>query len=216
MTVFLVDDEGSVRKAVSRLLRAEGLTVQDFASAGEFLAVIGPEVRGCVVLDMAMPGSSGLQVQGELISRKCRLPVIFLTGRADVPMCAQALKRGAVDFLTKPVNDADLIAAVRSALERNRLGRLEEAEMDGIFARLATLTPREFEVLELVVAGRLNKQIAAQLGAAEKTIKVHRGRVMEKMKAESLAALVRMMEGAASYRRNGARGSHDVPRSQPL
>lgn len=212
MTVFLVDDEGAVRKAVSRLLRAEGLMVRDFASAEEFLAAFQGCEPGCVVLDMAMPGRNGLDVQQALLSRECGIPIIFLTGRADVPMCAQALKRGAVDFLTKPVNDTDLMASVRFALERDRLARLDDARRNGVLARLGALTPRECEVLDLVVKGRLNKQIAAELGAAEKTIKVHRGRVMEKMKAGSVAELVRMMEGVSSRRTSGNGGRSDVSR----
>jgi FixJ family two-component response regulator len=143
---------------------------------------------------MAMPGLNGLELQQALAARGCALPIIFLTGRADVPMCAQAMKRGAADFLTKPVNDADLLAAIRRALEHDRRARQTRAELDDVRARIASLTPREREVLEHVVSGQLNKQIASDLGTVEKTIKVHRGRVMEKMQVASVAELVRLVE----------------------
>jgi FixJ family two-component response regulator len=194
MTVFIVDDEGPVRRALGRLLRSDGFAVVAFASAEEFLTGCGAARPACVVLDMAMPGRNGLEVQQALKEAGNTLPIIFLTGRADVPMCAQAMKRGAFDFLTKPVNDADLLAAVRRALSADRADGASQAERDAILTRLASLTPREREVLDLVAAGRLNKQIAAELGTVEKTIKVHRGRVMAKMGAHSVADLVRMME----------------------
>lgn len=192
--VCLVDDEAAVRKAVARLLRAAGLEVAPFASPEEFLAAHDPAAPGCLVLDMAMPGLDGLELQQALAARGSALPVIFLTGHADVPMCAQAMKRGATDFLTKPVNDTDLLAAVRRALEHHRRARQTRAEADAIRARIATLTPREREVLEHVVTGQLNKQIASDLGTVEKTIKVHRARVMEKMRVRSVAELVRLVE----------------------
>ncbi|HEY8899259.1 MAG TPA: response regulator [Chthoniobacterales bacterium] len=194
MTVFIVDDEGPVRRALGRLLRSDGFEVVAFASAEEFLTGCGAARPACVVLDMAMPGRNGLEVQQALKEAGNTLPIIFLTGRADVPMCAQAMKRGASDFLTKPINDADLLAAVRRALSADRADGASQAERDAILTRLASLTPREREVLDLVAAGRLNKQIAAELGTVEKTIKVHRGRVMAKMGAHSVADLVRMME----------------------
>jgi FixJ family two-component response regulator len=198
MTVFLVDDEAAVRRALGRLLRAEGFQVAVLASAEEFLAADASASPACVVLDMALPGSSGLEVQRALLDRGSALPIIFLTGRADVPMCARAMKLGASDFLTKPVDKSDLLAAVRRALEADQeKGRLR-AERTEIGSRLASLTPREREVLDLVITGQLNKQIAAELGTVEKTIKVHRGRVMEKMRASSLAELVRLMERAGS------------------
>jgi FixJ family two-component response regulator len=196
-TIFLVDDEAEVRKALGRLLRAEGFEVAAFASPAEFLAAYDPTAPGCLLLDMAMPGHNGhngLELQQALGTRCSTLPIIFLTGTADVPMCAQAMRHGAEDFLTKPVNDADLLAAIRQALERDRQARLLRAGLDDIRRRLATLTPREREVLDHVITGQLNKQIAADLGTVEKTIKVHRARVMAKMQVTSVAALVRLME----------------------
>jgi FixJ family two-component response regulator len=191
-TVFLVDDEPEVLKAVARLLRAEGIPVSAFSSPREFLDQVDPDAPGCLVLDMSMPGVSGLEVQRELEARGCHLPVIFLTGRADVPDTVRAMKGGASDFLTKPVEDEELLGAVRRAIEKDAVLRRERAEEALVRARLETLTPREREVLEHVVAGELNKQVAGRLGTVEKTIKVHRARVMEKMQASSLADLVRL------------------------
>lgn len=200
MTVFLVDDEEPVRKALARLLRIEGFSVVCFGSGGEFLRDLDLATGGCVILDMAMPGLSGLEVQERLAAMGDPLPIVFLTGRADVPLCAVAMKRGAADFLTKPVNDEDLLAAVRRALETSRRNEEFRRERERTLTRLATLTPREHEVLAGVVAGRLNKQIAADLGAAEKTIKIHRSRVMAKMQVASVADLVRMMEKSGGSR----------------
>jgi FixJ family two-component response regulator len=197
--VFLVDDEALVLKVISSLLRAEGFRVAAFTSPIEFLAAYDPAMHGCLVLDMAMPGINGLELQQALAARGCELPIIFHSGRADVPMCAQALKSGAADFLTKPAHHTDLVTAVRSALERDSLARRERAELDDIRARIASLTPREREVLAYVVNGQLNKQTAAALGAAEKTIKVHRGRVMQKMRVVSVAELVRLVEKCGGY-----------------
>lgn len=193
-TVFLVDDEVLVRKAVGRLLRSEGFEVAAFASPGEFLDAHDPAEPGCLVLDMAMPDISGLELQQTLAARGSALPIIFLTGRADVPMCVQAMKRGAADFLTKPVKDTDLLAAIRRALEHDRNARQTRAELEDIRARVASLTPREREVLRHVATGRLNKQIASDLGTVENTIKVHRRRVMEKMRVASVAELVRLVQ----------------------
>jgi FixJ family two-component response regulator len=193
-TVFLVDDELLVRKAVSRLLRSVSQAVATFASPREFLAAYDSAMPGCLVLDLAMPGLTGLDLQRELAARGSTLPIIFLTGRADVPSSVQAMKSGAVDFLTKPVDNATLLAAIRSALEMDRAARAVRAELDHIRAQLGTLTPREREVLDHVVAGQLNKQTAAHLGTVEKTIKVHRARVMEKMRVQSVAELVRLVE----------------------
>jgi len=193
-TVFIVDDEALVRKALARVLRAEGFEVATFASGRDFLAAYDPVTPGCLVLDMAMPKCSGLQVQQALGERRGALPIVFLTGRADVPMCAQAMKGGAIDFLTKPVNDRILRAAVERALEHDRRSRETNAELDRIRALLANLTPREREVMEHVVAGKLNKQTASDLGTVEKTVKVHRARVMAKMRVTSVAELTRIAE----------------------
>lgn len=194
--VFLVDDEQAVLNAVSRVLRSAGFRTATFASAAAFLERYVPGTPGCLVLDVSMPEMGGLEVQGALAAREVRLPIIFLTGRADVPVAVRAMKHGAVDFLTKPVDDAVLIDAVERAIDRSRSGLRDQSEFDEIQRRLATLTPREREVMIHVVAGMLNKQVARELGAAEKTIKVHRARVMEKMEAASLAELVRMAERA--------------------
>jgi len=195
-TVYAVDDDRAVLKSIGRLLRSDGWNVVTFASAREFLEQIDSEAPGCAVLDLSMPEMSGLELQRALESRGCSLPILFLTGQADVPSTVKALKRGAVDFLTKPVEDEELLAAVRRAVDADSVARKESAEIAAIRARLDTLTPREREVLEGVVSGKLNKQIAADLGTVEKTIKVHRGRVMEKMQAASLADLVRLAQRA--------------------
>ena len=193
MTVFIVDDEAPVRRALSRLLRAEGFTVIAFASPREFLDAPAPPSPACVILDMAMPEQNGLAVQEALLAAGRNLPIIFLTGRADVPMCAQAMKQGAADFLTKPVDGPDLVSAVHRALAADEQASALRHERAEIQARLATLTAREREVLHWVTQGSLNKQIAHELGTVEKTIKVHRGRVMEKMQVQSVAELVRAM-----------------------
>ena len=192
--VFVVDDDPSVCGALRRLLGVQGYSVQTFQSAEAFLARHDPQADGCVILDVALPGSNGLALQQELERRGSRMPILFLTGAADVPMCAQAMKRGALDFLTKPVDDKVLFAAVERALQREAELASERARRDATASRLATLTAREREVLAHVIAGRLNKQIAADLGTAEKTIKVHRARGMEKMRVRSVAELVRVME----------------------
>ena len=195
-TVYVVDDDPSVLKSLSRLLRSAHLAVATFASPREFLDRHDPRAPGCLVLDVAMPGLDGLQLQSALIAQGSAMPIIFLTGHGDVPMSVQAMKRGAVDFLTKPVNDDDLLQAIRLAMDKNRRERQAQAKVAEIHRRLATLTPREREVLEHVIAGHLNKQTAADLGTVEKTIKVHRARVMEKMKVDSVAELVRLTEQA--------------------
>ncbi len=193
-TVFVVDDYAPGRRSISRLLRAAGFAVTAFASAKEFLAQYDAEAPGCLVLDLAMPAVSGLELQGLLADRGSLLPIIFLTAYGDIPKSVQAMKLGASDFLTKPVNDEDLLAAVRVAIEKNRALRRDEEELSEIRAHLATLTPREREVLEYVVAGKLNKQIAGELGTVEQTVKIHRAHVMQKMRVQSVAELVRLTQ----------------------
>ena len=193
-TVFVVDDYAPVRKSITRLLHAAGFAVAVFASAEEFLAQYDPQIVGCLVLDLAMPALDGLELQHILATAGSLLPIIFLTGTGDIPKSVQAMKLGASDFLTKPVNDEDLLAAVRVAIQKDRDRRREQTELSEIRTRLATLTPREREVLEYVVAGKLNKQIAGDLGTVEQTIKVHRARAMQKMRVQSVAELVRLMQ----------------------
>jgi FixJ family two-component response regulator len=193
-TVFVVDDYAPGRKSISRLLRAAGFVVATFASAQEFLAEYDPAACGCLVLDLAMPAVSGLELQSILAEKGSFLPIIFLTAHGDISKSVRAMKHGASDFLTKPVNDEDVLAAVRTAIEKHCAIRREQAELSEIRARLATLTPREREVLDYVVAGKLNKQIAGTLGTVEQTVKVHRAHVMQKMKVHSVAELVRLTQ----------------------
>jgi len=195
-TVFLVDDEASVLKALSRLLRSAGLKVETFRSPEEFLQRHDLDAPGCLVLDVAMPGLNGLEVQQFLAAKGTELPIVFLTGRGDIPMGIRAMKRGAVDFLTKPTNDEDLLAAIRAGIDKDRANRQAGSKRSKIQQQLARLTPREREVLHHIIAGKLNKQVAADLGVVEKTIKVHRARVMKKMNVRSLAELVRVAEHA--------------------
>jgi FixJ family two-component response regulator len=188
--VHIVDDDASVRTAIGRLLKAAGFEVASYASAGDFLMTRKEGAPGCVVLDIRMPGPTGFDLQKSLAQREDELPVIFLTGYGDIPASVRAIKAGAVDFLTKPVQRDALLGAVRNALERNAEFIAARCELHDLRSRYETLTPREREVFALVVAGRLNKQIAAELGTSERTIKAHRGQVMEKMKASSIASLV--------------------------
>jgi len=195
-TVFLVDDDSGVLKALSRLFRARGYDIQAFTSPRAFLADHDASIPGCAVLDVSMPDLNGLELQRALAAGGSQRPVIFLTGKGDIPTSVRAMRAGAIDFLTKPVSDADLLAAVARAEKDDASTRHLNAEMASINARFAILTPREREVLIHVVAGRLNKQIAADLGTVEKTIKVHRGRLMAKMGARSVQDLVRMADKA--------------------
>lgn len=195
-TVFVVDDEPSVLKAVGRLLRSAGLNVVTFPLARDFLDNHDPDAPGCLVLDVSMPELSGLELQRTLSALDCERPIIFLTGHGDIPMSVQAMKQGAVDFLTKPVDEGNLLEAVRSAIEKDRAIRLKRAELAELRGRLVRLTHREREVLDHVVSGRLNKQIAADLGTVEKTIKVHRAHIMEKLEVRSVAELVRLVARA--------------------
>jgi len=193
--VFLVDDDASVRRALARLLKSAGHQVQTFASAREFLGTnADTEEAACLVLDVRMPGLTGIDLQRELQTMNRNLPIVFITGHGDIPMSVKAMKGGAVDFLPKPVKDTDLLRAIAQALARAHHDRVERRELEQIQQRVKKLTPREREVMSLVVRGLLNKQIAFDLGTVEKTIKVHRARVMEKMQVESLAELVRLAE----------------------
>ena len=192
--VFVVDDDPSIRSTLTFLLNSVGLAVESFESADGFLQRKLPDAPSCLVLDVRLRGLSGLEFQRELAARNIRIPVIFLTGHGDIPMTVRAMKNGAVEFLTKPFRDQDLLDAIRVALERDRGQREEEKEITELRQRFESLTPREREVISMVVTGMLNKQVAVQLGTAENTVKVHRSRAMEKMHAQSLADLVRMIE----------------------
>ena len=195
--VFVVEDDASVRKAVGSLVRSAGLTVQTFASAQEFLAFSRPDVPSCLVLDVQLPGLSGLDLQEELTKADVQVPIIFLTGHGDIPMTVRAMKAGALEFFPKPFEDQDLLEAIHQAIDDDRVARRERADMGELYDRYHSLTPREQEVMKWVISGLLNKQIAAELGISEIMIKVHRGQVMQKMQAESLADLVRMSEKLA-------------------
>jgi FixJ family two-component response regulator len=196
--VFLVDDDPRVLRALARLLSMTGFQVRPFLSASEFLRQHQPDCVGCIVADVVMPDMSGLELQQALLHSRRDRPIIFITGQGDVPTSVRAMKQGALDFLTKPVKHRELIAAIRAAVETDRRLRQERQELRSIEARFAALTHRESEVLSRVVEGRLNKQIAHDLGVAEKTIKVHRARVMAKTGARSLAELVRIAHRAGA------------------
>jgi FixJ family two-component response regulator len=193
-TVFVVDDDPSVRKSLTRLILAAGLKVVTFASAQAFLDQSLPSGPGCLVLDVRMPGQSGLDLQAELNARNIRTPVIFITGHGDIAGSVKAMRGGAIDFLTKPFKPKHLLDTIQKAIQKDARRQASHAENTLIQQRVQTLTPREREVLNLVIKGRLNKQIASELGAAERTIKVHRGRVMQKMQVTSVAELVHAIE----------------------
>ena len=196
--VYVVDDDEAVRDSLTLLLKAVGLTGQAFSSAAEFLSNYDPEQHGCLVADIRMPGMSGLDLQEELIRRGAPIPLIFITGHGDVPMAVDAMKSGALDFIEKPFRDQDLLDRVHQALAWDKECRIENLKTLAIRERLATLTPRETEVMECVVQGQANKVIAMDLGVSQRTVEIHRARVMEKMGVRSVAKLVRAVEAAKS------------------
>jgi len=197
--VLIVDDDAMVREGIQSLVRSIGLRVQTFTSAAEFLSAKIPDVPKCLVLDVRMPGQSGLDLHRQLMQANTEIPTVFISGHGDIPMTVRAMKQGAMEFLTKPVRGQDLLDAVQNAIERDRTLRKERAEIASLHKRFESLTARETEVLNLVVAGLLNKQIADQLGTSELTVKTHRAHVMEKTQADSLANLVRMFEKLKNY-----------------
>jgi len=192
--VFVVDDDPSVRRAIKRLVESVGLRVELFGSAMEFMSSTRPDVLSCLITDIRLPGISGLDFQRELAKAENEIPMIFITAHGDIPMTVRAMKAGAVEFLTKPFRDQDLLDAIQVGLERDRGRRQRQAEAEILRQRFESLTPREREVLPLVVSGLLNKQVAAELGTTEATVKVHRSQLMKKMGADSLPELVRMAE----------------------
>ena len=195
-TVFVIDDDPSVLKGLARLLKSLGFNAETFASAELFLGREHYDGVGCIVLDVRMPGLNGMDLQDELSRADYSMPIIFITGHGNIPMSVQAMKRGAVDFLTKPFDDEELLEAVKKAIERDGTARAERAQVHDIRRRIDTLTPREHEILRYVITGMLNKQIALKLDIAEKTVKIHRGRIMEKLRVDSVADLVRLAEKA--------------------
>jgi len=202
--VFVLDDDASVRDALTSLFRSVGLSVQSFASVTDFLGACRPDVPQCLVLDVRLPGASGLELQRQLAGANSPIPIIFITGHGDIPMSVQAMRAGALEFLTKPFRDQDLLDAVQKAIENDRLARQARAEMDHLQERFESLSIRERQVMGLAVRGLLNKQIAAELAMTEATVKVHRARLMRKMQADSFAELVRMAEKIHAFDSSGS------------
>ena len=196
--VFVVDDDEAVRASLERLIRSAKFTVKTFASANQFLECERPDVSSCLVLDVKLPGLGGLELQQRLAQHEVSIPIVFVTGHGDIPTSVRAIKAGAVEFLTKPFRDQDLLEAINQAIQLDGIERERQSELANLRDRYESLTPREREVMQLLVTGLLNKQIAAELGTSEITIKVHRGRIMQKMRADSLVELAKISEKLAS------------------
>ena len=201
--VFVIDDDPSIRDTLEDLLRSVGVDARVFKSTQEFLASGRPDVPACLVLDVRLPGQSGLDLQRALAASGIDLPIVFITGHGDVPMAVQAMKAGAVEFLTKPFRDQDLLDAIQAGIDQDRARRRDTVLVGNLQTRLATLTARERQIMALVASGRLNKQIAAELEVSEMTVKVHRGQIMRKMQAQSLAELVRMADSLGCHPKAG-------------
>jgi FixJ family two-component response regulator len=201
--VLIVDDDPSIRTALARLLKSVGLQTEVFASAADMLQTRLPDTPSCLVLDVRLPGQSGLDIQSELVKRNCHIPIIFMTGHGDIPMTVRAMKAGAIDFLPKPFRDQDMLDAISKAIQNDRKRRDHEKAVGGLKAQYELLTAREREIMALVVTGLMNKQVAAEIGIAEITVKIHRGHIMRKMGAKSFADLVRMADvlGVARIKR---------------